>query len=125
MAHSVQNCDIEFESWMECGRTRKILDNKISGAESSASSNRELIGNNPAYKKAMYINFTLLSQRGATEHSSTRPRFSTHNLLIVFKCMYTDCKYIGKLKKMYIKTQLLNIYNFPSDRGEDELVQSV
>jgi hypothetical protein len=36
--------------------------------------------------------FTLLSRRGATEHSSTRPRFSTHNLLIVFECMYTDCK---------------------------------
>jgi hypothetical protein len=28
--------------------------------------------------------FTLLSRRGATENSSTRPRFSTHNLLIVF-----------------------------------------
>jgi hypothetical protein len=36
--------------------------------------------------------FILLSRRGTTEHSSTRPRFSTHNLLIVFECMYIDCK---------------------------------
>jgi hypothetical protein len=35
---------------------------------------------------------SILSWRGATEHSSTRPCFSTHHLLIVFECMYTDCK---------------------------------
>jgi hypothetical protein len=31
---------------------------------------------------------TFLSQRGATEHSSTCPRFSTHNLLIVLMYVY-------------------------------------
>jgi hypothetical protein len=33
----------------------------------------------------LHVIKTLLSRRGATEHSSTRPRFSTHNLLIVFE----------------------------------------
>jgi hypothetical protein len=36
--------------------------------------------------------FTLLSRRGATEHSSTRPRFPTHHLLNVSKRISTDCK---------------------------------
>jgi hypothetical protein len=48
--------------------------------------------------------FTLLSRRGATEHSSTRPRFSTHNLLIVFKyvCIHIANK-LGNLKKKNLR----------------------
>jgi hypothetical protein len=43
--------------------------------------------------------FTLLSRRGATEHSSNRPRFSTHNLLIVFNVSIQIANKLGNLKK--------------------------
>jgi hypothetical protein len=43
--------------------------------------------------------FTLLSRRGATEHSSTRPRFSTHHLLIVINVCIQIANKVKNLKK--------------------------
>jgi hypothetical protein len=41
----------------------------------------------------------LLLRRDATEHSSTRPRFSTHNLLIVFNVCIQIANKLGNQKK--------------------------
>jgi hypothetical protein len=41
----------------------------------------------------------LLSRRGATEHSSTRPRFSTHNLMIVFNVCIQIANKLGNPEK--------------------------